>query len=203
MNTKLRFTTFLFSLVLCVPTLSAVQTPPKTTKSAKQALTLDQVLDCVSDDWLTAAWKATEFDMMRRNILSVVLKRDKSEEPENVSLLPFATRPTEHTEHAFSLMSANVNDKTNEKNFCRSNTVAHYLGDDYKAKPVLIDVFFDDDHWTFDFSQIFRHADQFTWESGVFSNSSDNYLSVTKGSCTLQFFVSTGVPHLFRVFYNR
>jgi hypothetical protein len=58
--------------------------------------------------------------------------------------------------------------KADEKNFCHSNIVVSYLDDDYRSKPIAIEIYVDEGNWTFDFSQVLRRADQFKWRSGVF-----------------------------------
>ncbi|SRR6266566_252967 len=203
MKTPTRSTAILLSTLLLFPATVATQTPAiKTAKAAKKQLTLNEVLGCSDDEWLVAAWKASLSDMMSRIFIYVYGKKKDKQQTE-ISSFPFVTSIADGTEHDFVLMRDASNDKTNEKKFCHSHVIAHYEDEGFTTKPLVIDIYVDDDQWTFDFSQVLRHADQFAWKTGVFSNSAESYLSVTKGNCTLQFLVSTGVAKLYRVIYEK
>jgi hypothetical protein len=143
---------------------------------------------------------ATQAEMVKQNYAAVGLRKLGAPQPQ-VSGFPFVTAAVRGSPNAFTLLPQG-DDKSDETNFCHSNTVVNYDDDD-KAKPIRIAVYMDEDHWTFDFSQVLRHADQFVWKSGVFSDSSDTYLSAVKGNCTLQFVVSTGAAKLYRVMYDQ
>jgi hypothetical protein len=198
----MRFPLALLSALLSFSANSAFQTPKRNPSSTKRVLSLDQVLGCKNDEWFTAAWTATKAEMIRQDYGAVGLRSLRTNQPETNSF-PFVTAPLRSDPRAFSLLPPNGSTKTGENNFCHSATVANYLNDDYNSKPTMIEVYVEADHWTFDFSQLLRHADQFEWKSGVFSDSSDTYLSAVKGNCTLQFLVSTGVPRLYRVMYGQ
>ena len=53
--------------------------------------------------------------------------------------------------------------------------------------------------WTLDPNEVFRHAEQFNFVSGVFKNSSQTYLVATKGNTAIQFVFSDGALRLYRV----
>jgi hypothetical protein len=199
----MQFPLILLSTLLLFSMNPASQTPTKrNAKPAKKVLSLDQVLGCTSDEWFTTAWPATQGEMKRQDYAAVALKKLSNQQPE-VGQFPFVTSPGKSAPNSLYLYPANRDDKTDEKNFCHSNIVVSYLDDDYRSKPIAIEIYVDEGNWTFDFSQVLRRADQFKWKSGVFSDSADAYLSVVRGDCTLQFVVSTGVPQLYRVIYEK
>jgi len=193
----------LLSTLLLLSMNPASQAPAKrNAKPAKKVLSLDQVLGCTSDEWFTTAWATTQGEMKRQDYAAVALRKLGNQQPE-VGQFPFVTSPGKSAPNTLYLYPPNTDDKTDEKNFCHSNTVVDYLDDDYKSKPIAIEVYVDEGNWKFDFSQVLRRADQFKWKSGVFSDSADTYLSAVRGSCTLQFVVTTGVPQLYRVTYEK
>lgn len=86
--------------------------------------------------------------------------------------------------------------------FCMNYTLALYEDvSKYKSLPYAITVAAED--YAFDSNEVFMHAEQFTFKSGVFSNSSDAYFTATKGRVSLQFKCTPKGLKLYRVFYDR
>jgi hypothetical protein len=53
--------------------------------------------------------------------------------------------------------------------------------------------------WRFDPNEVFLHANQFHFDSGVFADSTDVYLTATKGRTTIQFIAKPAGLTLYRV----
>src|SRR5271157_873769 len=147
----MQFPLILLSTLLLLSMNPASQTPTKrNAKSAKKVVSLDQVLGCTSDEWFTTAWAATQGEMKRQDYAAVGLRKLNNQQPE-VDQFPFVTSPGKSAPNTLYLYAPNTDDKTVEKNFCHSNIVVNYLDDDYRSKPIAIEVYVDEDNWTFDF----------------------------------------------------
>ena len=56
--------------------------------------------------------------------------------------------------------------------------------------------------WLLDPNEVFAHADQFTFESGVFADSSDIYLTAKKGRAAIQFICKSDGLHFYRALFQ-
>jgi hypothetical protein len=77
---------------------------------------------------------------------------------------------------------------------------AHYAKDADDSLPYMVSISVSPDYWVFDPNELFLHADQFTFGSGVFSNSSGVFFTAKKGRVELQFTPGRNGLMLYRVF---
>jgi hypothetical protein len=169
------------------------------TVKTKERLSMNEILGCASDEWIRSAFASTQGELRDANGLMLVVKKSRGEVA--INPLPFMTDLDSSSEHTYRLLVDVSSHKTKETKFCRSIVRVHYATV-LSVKPQFAEIIFDDARWVFDFAEIFQHADQFTWKAGVYSNSSESYLNVSKANCTMQFDVSTGKPQLSRVLYD-
>lgn len=67
--------------------------------------------------------------------------------------------------------------------------------------PLMVDIFAED-RWSLEPNEVFAHADQFKFESGTFDNSTNVYLTATRGKTSIQFIFQKKNLRLYRVSYE-
>jgi hypothetical protein len=70
---------------------------------------------------------------------------------------------------------------------------------DDKSGPTIIEINAGD--WLLNPNEIFAHADQFNFESGVFNNSSEVFFTAMKGHVSIQFTCKPSGLKFYRVIY--
>ena len=83
--------------------------------------------------------------------------------------------------------------------FCNVSASMRF-GEDDTSTPLSISI--DGDGWIFDPNEIFAHAEQFKFDSGVFSDGSESYLIAIRGRTTIQFLASRSGLRFYRAIYS-
>lgn len=191
----------LLATALIVP-LAFAQTPAK---SHKRVVSLETVLSCIDDPLITEVFK-TDSDTARfkLNALLMIGTRPKTPTPEYLELLAYGFNTQLLNDSALEIMPTDhLGHYVSEPlPFCRDNPTANYekVGTG-KGKSMPNNVEIDGNRWLLNPNEIFAHADQFQFHSGVFTNSSEVFLSATKGRVSLQFVCKTDGLVFYRAFY--
>lgn len=197
---------FLISASLIISPNNAQPTRKNTqnTSSQHRTVTLETVLACSEDSLIQSVFE-TDAHTARYSLaaLFMVLAKAKAD-PEYIALKSkgFVTQildassleilPTESSSGNIAPLS--------DLPFCHSRPTAHY--DDSHLDPGPNIVVIDGQGWIFNTNEIFAHADQFHFDSGVFSNSSDVYFTATKGRTSIQFISKPNGLKLYRSLYS-
>lgn len=165
------------------------------TPKAPRSISLDDILSCANDPYVQKVFHTDLYSIRKLNLGPVLLAKDKTD--------PYSKAIT-----SFGFMSAFTSNPlelgvlpfppTNPAPFCSILSI-YYLRDEPNSYPYHAQVNVDPDFWTFDTNELFTHADQFTFISGVFKNSSRVYFSAAKGRTEIQFVATPKGLVLYRV----
>lgn len=164
-------------------------------KPKPKALTLEDVLSC-ADDRLISGVFALDGDNVNKLIPQTKTYDQKLMESYGFWILVSPTAGKQE----FIIMS-----KEKSGSFCRSYpTMSNgFATPKNGTTKYLVTLFIQPaDAWTLDPNEVFAHADQFTFESGVFENSTEVFLIAKRGVTSIQFIFSNKKLKLYRVFYD-
>lgn len=85
--------------------------------------------------------------------------------------------------------------------FCHDDPVAEYKSLASGEFPLTVEI--SATGWSLNANEIFVHADQFKFSSGVFSDSSEVYFTASKGNTLIQFVPTNSGLRFYRVIYMR
>lgn len=191
--------------LFCIP--APAQPPSKTSRqrsSPKRAVTLETVLSCADDALIGEVFK-TDGLTARVNLNGFLMIESKHTLPpaEYLSLRGkgFVTRPIDDTTLQIMPTSPVSGSPISIPTlpFCNDLPIAHYDEAETKSGPRAVDI--DGQDWILNTNEIFAHADQFHFESGVFTNSSDVYFTATKGRTSIQFISQPSGLKFYRAIY--
>jgi hypothetical protein len=160
-----------------------------------RAVLLKEVLSCADDPFMARVFDLTNEDADK------LMMPDKAD-PKLVESYGFWLLLSHTVGHVnFTVMPTHQNNS-----FCRSYPNVGGFAvpkNDTAYHPVII-TFDCGDAWTLDPNEVFAHADQFKFESGIFKNSTDVYMLATRGDTTIQFIFDQKSKRLklSRVFYD-
>jgi hypothetical protein len=180
-------------------------TAPKGTPPLNRSLSLATILSCEDDPLLGQVFKTDGFTarIMLNGIAMVAMKFNQPGSDYS-SLLSngYYTRVVDDSTLEILPIDVGTGITIAEPHlpFCHDLPTAHYSADT-KAFPHTIEI--DGSGWTFDPNEVFAHADQFHFESGVFSNGTDIYLTASKGPVSVQFLCKPQGLRFYRVLYLR
>lgn len=93
--------------------------------------------------------------------------------------------------------------KESRSDFCYSMPIVKTF---FEGHPSAVTIsalnFLSAETWALDPNEVFEHADQFIFTSGVFNNSTEVYLMAKKGQVEIQFVFEGGALKLYRVIYD-
>jgi hypothetical protein len=176
---------------------------PKSGAPHKSAVTLETVLSCADDslvdevfktDWYTARFKldgllmAITKNKADPDYLALRSKRFETDIRDKSSLEIVPTDALSGHRIAASDLP-----------FCHSFLTARYDESDHKSGPRSVDI--DGEDWLLNPNEILAHADQFHFDSGVFTNSSDVFFTATKGRVSIQFVCKPDGLKFYRALY--
>jgi hypothetical protein len=198
--------------VILLSMLAALPAAQTHTKPAHlRSVSLDTVLSCSDDLLLQEVLKTDVFTArLKLNALGMMMSKKKSQDDPSVQALLAKGFFTDTVDD--SLVSIIPTDRIgniieeSKLTFCQGHPLAdyEYHSDeswlDKQNKPRSVEI--DGQDWYFNPNEVFAHADQFHFESGIFSNSARVYFSATKGSVTIQFVCKPDGLKFYRVFYK-
>jgi hypothetical protein len=162
---------------------------------APQNISLNGILACADDSYVQRIFKTDIQTIRKLNMGELALVKDKNDaDSRRLRDFGFMSGFTGDPLH-FSVLPF---PPTDPAPFCSILSI-YYLRDEPNAHPYHAQVIVDPNFWTFDPNELFTHADQFTFKSGVFSNSSEVYLSATKGRTEIQLIATPKGLLLYRV----
>jgi hypothetical protein len=189
--------------------ISASAQPSETTKKSSlhpRAITLDTILSCTNDPLIAEVFKTDEFTA-RFKLFAVSMIEMKYKTPgpsyDALSSKGFVTRPLDDTSLEIiptDPLSGKIATASN-LSFCHSSPTARYSKSGDKSEPLLIEIRGND--WLFDPTEIFVHADQFRFDSGIFADSSDVFFTAIKGRVSIQFICKTNGLKFYRAIYTQ
>jgi hypothetical protein len=178
---------------------ASAQTATKAKKAAP-TVSLDTILSCADDSYVQSVFKTDLATMNKLNIGLVQLAHYK-DDADSKALESLSKRMgfwTGATDKPLELLVM-PNPPVLPVPFC-SNLAAHFLDDVASALPSYVEISVSDDYWTFNPNELFLHADQFTFRSGVFTDSTRVFFSATKGRVEIQSVAESKGLTLYRVF---
>lgn len=198
------------TLLLSVPHIEPLQTRKAETPPHKRNVSLDTVLSCASDELIADVFATDRMTALNSDIGTVILWR--KEHPHDLWSKRFVTFHEGGDD--FEIWPTDYRGVPIPKPqlpFCRYRPLASYLGADsasspeagmkvLKSGPHSVDISGDD--WTLNEHEVFAHADQFEFTSGVFTDSSRVFLLATKGRVAIQFICKPTELVFFRAIYH-
>jgi len=161
-------------------TFSALAQTPTKTKRVPQNVSLDTILSCADDPYIQRVFK-TNLDTMRKlGLGSLYLAKDRGDlESESLRGLGFAAISSVVPLEFGVIPYPSVDPAP----FCSILEQVRYLHDVGGSFPYDLAIIMYPNYWVFNPNELFAHADQFIFRSGVFSNSS-KVLCLAKTSYT-------------------
>jgi hypothetical protein len=155
----------------------------------RRTVTLETVLSCLDDSLIDDVFKTDLSDAGRLNPLAMVLQKDKTE-PGYLALRAkqFVTYPD--GDFRYEIWPTDYLGKTmdwSKLQFCHDRPTAYYQVENETLPHPVHMVTIDGDDWFLNPNEVFAHADQFHFESGVFTNSSGVFFIAVKGRVSIQF----------------
>jgi hypothetical protein len=198
------------SLVLLSPYARlAAQTSALHKQTVPRAVTLNTILSCSDDALIEEIFEtdATTAHVDLNAFGMVTMKRDRSRAPGStaryMALLGKGFITLERDETTLTIMPTDYSGKriqASQLSFCHGNLTASYEKHiDDKSGPRLLEI--DGEGWSLNPSEVFARADQFRFESGVFNNSSDVFLTAIKGRVSIQFVCKPNGVRFYRAIY--
>ena len=211
-NLRARLTAANAGVLAVVAMLSAFSAPAMGQSGSKhinaRRVTLDAVLSCADDPILQSAFRTNTLDMLRLSSIEMATTKTKIDD-RSMALRAkgFYTESIGDNTESPSFMIRPVNGigefiKDSNLPFCHDHAVAHF--DSQTAKSVLDGPFhieISGDGWFLNPNEIFVHADQFQFRSGVFEDSSDVYFTAQKGRVNIQFLSKPDGLRFYRATY--
>jgi hypothetical protein len=171
----------------------------------KRAVTLQTILSCTNDALIDEIFK-TDAETARLKLngfLMVEAKHKQISIPDYAALRykGFVTDIIDESHVNIHPTDISTGVPIPEVNlpFCRDFPTATYNTSN-ESSPSLVSISGED--WLLNSNEIFSHADQFHFDSGVFTNSSDIYFTATKGRTSIQFIAKPDGLKFYRVLYS-
>jgi hypothetical protein len=186
-----------FASAFC--TFAAAQvhaTPPR-----DRSVSLDTVLACPADEVVQEVFNTDLLTADRLNAVAMTLMARTDDKYLSLKTKGFVTVAGDEYKH-FEIMPTDYSGKWITESrlpFCRSRPTASYGRSN--DGPDLVEI--DGKGWSLNPNEIFVHADQFQFESGVFSDSAGVFLTATKGRASMQFLCTPNGLKLYRVLYKQ
>jgi hypothetical protein len=196
------------SAIVLSGALARSQTPEHPKASHKRAVTLETVLSCVGDNLINEVFK-TEAGTARTslNLLLMTLVKYKTGDSKRLELLSYGFQTQDLGSGDNVVLGITPTDylgndvPISSRTFCQSGVTAHYDASDWKSGPFRIAI--DGEDWLLHPNEVFAHADQFHFDSGVFTNASDVFLTATKGRVSIQFVCKPTGLTFYRASYTK
>jgi hypothetical protein len=204
MNTGIASAIVVSAIVLS-GALARSQTPEHSKGAHKRTVTLETVLSCVDDNLISKVFKTdggTAHTSL--NALAMTLIKEPLDKRLELASYGFKTLALPGDSDALLITPTDYlgNDvPMSGRGFCRSGVTASYVESDWKSGPFRIVI--DGEDWGLNPNEIFAHADQFHFDSGVFTNASDVYFMATKGRVNVQFIGTPAGLKFYRAIYTK
>jgi hypothetical protein len=180
----------IIAIVMSAVPLSAQQPVPR-------SLSLETILACQNDALLERVFtlKASDVDKVNRGSV-------------NRPNLKYDEQVVEG--YGFSLVYVPegqdwlvVSTKNDPQSFCRSSvTLSIFKKSGDEMYPETVSILGRYLEWGFDINEIFKHADQFKFQSGVYDDSTLVYFTASRGAVHIQFAFVNGTLRLAQVIYD-
>ena len=186
---------------------ASAQSPSKASRqsgSHKRVVALETVLSCTDDPLIGDVFKTDKFTAVQLNdTLMILMKYKKIPDANYVDFRSRGFVTSSPDDSTFLIMPTNpLSGSTISEprlTFCHDFPTAHYDKANYKSVPSDIDI--SGEGWALSPNEIFAHADQFHFDSGVFENSSDIFFTATKGRVSIQFLCKSDGLKFYRAIY--
>lgn len=191
---------FIAVALLAIGVYAQKQKVSASARSRQRVVSLDTVLSCTNDSFLGVVFKTDRNTAIRLSrIAMAVTEKDKSDYPALLSK-GFVTYPAGQPDSMEIWPTDDRGVPTDESQlpFCRYRPTANYSAS-FEAGPHGIDI--DGRDWFLNPNEVFAHADQFTFDSGVFTDSSRVYLVAKKGRVIIQFLANPSGLRFYRAIY--
>jgi hypothetical protein len=196
-------------LLFGVPRVNPMQTKRIKSVPNKRIVSLDTVLSCTSDKLIISVFetdRATAIKLSRMAILAIRLE-GKSITDFDFFGKQFVTElgSDDNEREIWPTDRSGTPIPQPQLSFCRYRPTASYIKSDnyqesYKQGPYNIDISGDD--WSLNPNEVFAHADQFEFTSGVFTDSSRVFLLARKGRVAIQFLCKPAELVFYRAIYS-
>jgi hypothetical protein len=182
--------------------LAAAGDKPNKPLPAKKTVSLDTVLSCVDDSLLNTVFKTDAHTALRMNFIGMSLVEKNKPDYSELLAKGFTTHILSGSER-LEIWPTDYRGKIIDNlqlPFCRHEMIAIFSKlSDGESSPSLIEI--GGKSWTLNSSEIFAHANQFEFSSGVFSNSSEVFFTATKGRVSIQFICKPAGLSFYRAMY--
>ena len=170
----------------------------------QRAVTVDTILSCANDSLIVEVFKTDWRTSLKLDRLLMILTQHTMSSVEYASLRSKGFRTNLLDAGNVQILAADfASGRTIPKSkleFCQDYPVAKYNKVDLDSFPQSIDV--SGDGWQLNPNEVFAHADQFQFRSGVFSDSSDVFFIATKGPVAIQFICKPDGLKFYRAIYS-
>jgi hypothetical protein len=171
----------------------------------KRTVSLQTILSCTDDPLIEEIFKTdSETARLKLNALLMIEAKFKKVDVPEYNLLRLKGFVTNQIDDSHvSILPTNIltGSPIAEASlpFCHDLPTASYEKPS-DSSPNLVSISGED--WLFNPNELFFRADQFRFDSGVFANSANVYLSATKGRTTIQFIAKPMGLTFYRVLYS-
>jgi hypothetical protein len=172
----------------------------------KRLVTLETVLSCADDQLVDEVFRTDIITAtLKLNAVAMVMAANAKRAPDadDVELRSkgFETRPLDKTDIEIlptDFASGHIVPVSNLQ-FCHYLPIAHYDESGLPPRPHTLEI--DGDDWLLNPNEIFAHADQFAFDSGVLTNSSEVFFTAKKGRVSIQFIGKPDGLKFYRALY--
>jgi hypothetical protein len=192
----------LLGLILLLTLGTTAEAQTASSAHHKRTVSLDAVLSCASDHMLDTVFQTNYLTALKLGTAGMAWTRREHSTDEDYILLAangFQTKIVD--DRHFLIIPSEVSGeitKDTKDNFCHDDLVATY--ENTHSGPSQIET--RADNWFLNPNQVLAHADQYSFKSGVFTDSSEVYLTATKGRVDIQFICKPEGLVFYRAFYN-
>jgi hypothetical protein len=170
----------------------------------RRAVTLETILSCSDDSLMAEVFKTdARTAYLDLSVLLMVAREQQKSGPSdiarakgfltgNLSESKLIIFPTDYLGHTIEAA---------KRPFCRDGPTADYKNlMDTTSGPYMVEI--DGEDWSLDNNEVFAHADQFQFRSGVYKNSSEVFFEATKERVSIQFVCRPNGLKFYRALYG-
>ena len=214
MKTQAPFAAIVLTMFVAFAASTSAQSRPKTNVLKKEKVSLDTILGCSNDDFIQSVFDTDLAKMLKLASalsMAILYNQPLPEHPTDKDLASTALRTAGFQSiilgsdpAKFSIMATDFNGHSPDpakQPFCRRDLYAEYSQSTIDALPNFVEIRADE--WAFNPNELFVHADQFTFTSGIFSDAASVFFTAKRGRVEIQFLSQPDGLKLYRIFVNR
>ncbi|HWF67056.1 MAG TPA: hypothetical protein VN670_07120 [Acidobacteriaceae bacterium] len=199
--------TLALTMILVSITASLAQTsspPAKKLDLHQHPVTLETILSCAADPLLKEVFKTdrnTTFTKLDAGLMIEMKSKNPGTDYIELKSKGFVTRVIDDSTLQIIPTDAHSGTPISSVNlpFCHDSLSAHYENSGDEAKPTFI--YIGGDGWLLNPNEIWAHANQFHFDSGVLTNNSDVFFAATKGRVSIDFLSKPNGLKFYRAMY--